>query len=382
MRYVEWLLTTLICRRFSGLCVAVSTVERVEQWLPVSVGDLTGALGDSVTVLPLVVALGALTPASLAHVLVGFGVFQILWGLRYGLPLSVEPMKALAGLAIAGALTYGELVAAGLLAGGVLFVAGSTGTLSRLQAVVGRPVIRGVQLAVALLLARSGLDLALGDPAVAVVGAALAGLVALAGYHRAAALVVLAAGTVWTAIAVGVPTLALPTASLFPTGGPALTVGAVEGTLAQLAMTVGNAAVATSLLCADFFDRDVSPDRLARSMGGMSLAAVPLGGLPMCHGSGGLAGKYAFGARSGNANLVLGALYLAGALIAGLWLSFPMALLGTLLGVVAVQLGRVALDTDHLPLVGAIGLLAVATNVGIAFLAGLGYWLARERWLA
>jgi hypothetical protein len=114
----------------------------------------------------------------------------------------------------------------------------------------------------------------------------------------------------------------------------------------------------------------------------MSLAAVPLGGLPMCHGSGGLAGKYAFGARSGTANVVLGVLYLAGALVAGLWLSFPMALLGTLLGVVAVQLGRVALDTDHLPLVGAIGLLAVATNVGVAFLAGLGYWLARERWLA
>ncbi|MFB6083594.1 MAG: putative sulfate/molybdate transporter [Halorientalis sp.] len=362
--------------------MAVSTVERVGERLPVAVGDLTGALGDSVTVLPLVVALGALTPASLPHVLVGFGVFQIVWGLRYGLPLSVEPMKALAGLAIAGAVTYGELVAAGLLAGTVLLAVGATGTLSRLQAVIGRPVIRGVQLAVALLLARAGLDLALGSPGVAAVGAALAGLVAVAGYRRAAALVVLAAGTAWTAAVAGVPAPQVPALTVFPAGGPELTVGAVEGTLAQLAMTVGNAAVATSLLCADLFDREVSPDRLARSMGGMSLAAVPLGGLPMCHGSGGLAGKYAFGARSGAANVVLGALYLAGALVAGLWLSFPMALLGTLLGVVALQLGRIALDTDHRPLVGAIGLLAVATNVGIAFLAGLGYWLARERWLA
>lgn len=362
--------------------MSVPTVERVEQWLPVAVGDLTGALGDSVTVLPLVVALGALTPASLAHVLVGFGVFQVVWGLRYGLPLSVEPMKALVGLAIAGTLTYGELVAAGLLAGIVLLVVGTTGTLSRVQTAVGQPVVRGVQFAVALLLAQAGFDLALGEPAVAAAGAALAGLVAVVGYRQAAALVVLAAGTVWTAATVGVPTPALPAVSPFPAGGPTLTVGAVEGTLAQLAMTVGNAAVATSLLCADLFDRDVSPDRLARSMGGMSLATVPLGGLPMCHGSGGLAGKYAFGARSGTANLVLGVLYLAGALVAGLWLSFPMALLGTLLGVVAVQLGRVALDTDHLPLVGAMGLLAVATNVGVAFLAGLCCWLVRERWLA
>ncbi|MEF8868173.1 MAG: putative sulfate/molybdate transporter, partial [Haloarculaceae archaeon] len=89
-----------------------------ERGVEFTFGELTGAVGDSVTVLPLVVALGALTDASLAHVLLGFGVFQVVWGLRYGLPVSVEPMKALVGLAIAGTLAYGELVAAGLLAGG------------------------------------------------------------------------------------------------------------------------------------------------------------------------------------------------------------------------------------------------------------------------
>ncbi|WP_336000649.1 putative sulfate/molybdate transporter [Halorientalis halophila] len=359
--------------------MAVSNLERVDERLPFAVGDLTGALGDSVTVLPLVVALGALTPASLAHVLVGFGGFQILWGLRYDLPLSVEPMKALAGLAIAGALSYAELVAAGLLAGGVLLVMGATGALGRLQRVIGRPVVRGVQFAVALLLVEAGLDLALGDPQIAVLGVCVAGGVALAGFPRAAALVVLALGTLWTALLSGVPAPALPALAAFPSGGPTLSGAALEGTLAQLAMTVGNAAVATSLLCDDLFDREVSPDRLARSMGGMSLAAVPLGGLPMCHGSGGLAGKYAFGARTGTANVVLGVLYLAGALVAGLWLAFPLALLGVLLAAVAAQLGRVALDTDHLPLVGAMGLLALVANVGVAFLLGLTYWLVRER---
>lgn len=74
-------------------------------------GEVAGALGDSVTALPLVVAVGALTDASLGLVLLGFTVFQAVWGLRYGLPMSVEPMEALAGLAVAGTLDYGELVA-------------------------------------------------------------------------------------------------------------------------------------------------------------------------------------------------------------------------------------------------------------------------------
>ncbi|AEN05026.1 hypothetical protein Halar_1279 [halophilic archaeon DL31] len=74
-------------------------------------GEFTGAIGDSVTVLPIAVAIGALTELSLARMLLGFAVFQVVWGLRYGLPVSVEPMKALAALVIAGALSPNELVA-------------------------------------------------------------------------------------------------------------------------------------------------------------------------------------------------------------------------------------------------------------------------------
>jgi hypothetical protein len=359
--------------------MAISTGEVRWRGIEISAGEATGALGDSVTVFPIVVALGALTPASLAHILLLFGVFQMVWGVRYGLPVSVEPMKALAGLAIAGAITYGELVGAGLLAGVVLLVMGATGTLGRVERYVGQPVIRGVQFAVALLLAEAGLDLAATNLSMAAAGAAVAGVVAAVGFRRGAALAVLALGTVWAVVQTGTPAVSLPALGLFPTGGPVLSRGAVEGTLAQLAMTVGNAAVATSLLLGDLFDAEVSPDQLSTSMGAMDLLAVPLGGLPMCHGSGGLAGKYTFGARTGGANVVLGLLYAGAALVAGVWMGFPMAVLGALLGVVALQLGRVAFDTDRPVLVGAIGVLALVTNVGVAFLAGLAWWLLEGR---
>ena len=360
--------------------MAVSVGTRHGREVTLGRRALTGALGDSITVLPIVVALAALTSASLVHILVLFGLFQVVWGLWYGTPLSVEPMKALAGLAIAGALTYGELLAAGLLAGVVLLLVAGTGTLGRVQRVVGEPVVRGVQFAVALLLGSAGLDLALGGPWLALAGVGVAAVVTLGWSRRASALAVLACGTGAALWWHGVPALALPSLAAFPTAAPTLTTAAVEGALAQLAMTVGNAAVATALLLEDLYEVDVSPDQLAESMGAMCLAAIPLGGLPMCHGSGGLAGKHAFGARTGGANLVLGALYIAAALVAGLWLSFPMAVLGVLLGIVAVHMARVALSGERPLLVLAVGALSLLTNVGVAFGAGLAYWVLRERW--
>jgi hypothetical protein len=352
--------------------MATTTAQSLRARVSFSAGEVTGALGDSVTVLPIVVALGATTAVSLPHVLVLFGAFQVVWGVTYGLPLSVEPMKALAGLAIAGALTASELAAAGLVAGVVLLAMGALGALDEIESVVGRPVVRGVQFAVALLLLETGLSLGMANLAVAGLGVSIAAVAVLARRGQASALAVLAVGAGLAVAETGVPSPAVPALAAFPSGAPTLSVAVVEGAVAQLAMTVGNAAVATAVLCADLFDRDVSADDLSTSMGAMTLAAVPLGGVPMCHGSGGLAGKYAFGARTGGANVILGVLYAAVALVAGggLVMAFPTALLGVLLAVVAVQLGRAAADTDDMLLTAAVGVVGLLVNVGVAFVAG------------
>ncbi len=356
-----------------------SSREIVDIGIRFDVGEFTGALGDSITVLPIVVSLALVTPLSLSHALVGFGAFQILWGVVYGIPLSVEPMKALAGLAIAGAITFGELVAAGLLAGVVLLLAGRFGWIGVIERVVDLPVVRGIQLAVALLLGITGVRLALEAPLVATAATLVVALVALAGYRDVSALVVLAIGGLVAVAVAGTPAPTLPEPVLFAGGGPTVSLGALEGAVAQLAMTVGNAAVATALLCSDLFDRDVSADRLAESMGVMTLAALPLGGLPMCHGSGGLAGKHAFGARTGGANVILGVGYLGLALVAGVLLAFPMAMLGVLLVLVGVELARTALSGENRLLVVAVGVLGVVVNVGAAFVAGaVAAWTLRK----
>jgi MFS superfamily sulfate permease-like transporter len=353
-----------------------------------STGDVTGAVGDSVTVLPVVVAVSALTELRLPVLLLWFGAFQVVWGLRYGAPVSVEPMKALAALVVAGSLTVGELAVAGTLAGGVLLACGTVGALGALAERIDAAVIRGVQLAVALLLARTGLELGAGAPKTALVAGAVGGAVVALGYRRASALVVLAFGTALAVGETGAPSVAvpaLPALSAFGervSTGPAsaLTADALSATGAQLAMTVGNAAVATSLLLSDLFDAEVSPDELATSMGAMNLLAVPLGAFPMCHGSGGVAGKHAFGAETAGANLILGGLYAMAALAAAeVVAAFPMAALGVVLALVAVELGRSSLDTDALGLTVGVGVLGAATNVGVAFAVGIAASVAMNR---
>lgn len=341
------------------------------------VAETTGALGDSVTVLPVLAALGALTPMAVAPALALFGAFQVVWGARYRLPMSVEPMKALAGLAIAGSLTVGEFAAAGLLAGAVLLVAGALGALDRVAAVVGEPVVRGVQLGVGLVLARAGVGLAAADPVVAAAAVGVVVMAAALGRVRASVLALVGAGAAWALVA-GDPAVALPA---FGLPALALTDTALEATAAQLAMTVGNAAVATSLLCADLYDADVSPDNLATSMGVTTLAAVPLGGVPMCHGSGGLAGKYAYGARTALANVVLGGLYVAAALVAtgSVVAAFPTAVLGVLLVGVAAQLASASLASDRRWLTAGVGAASLAVGVGFAFIAGAAVHLLLAR---
>jgi MFS superfamily sulfate permease-like transporter len=362
--------------------MGISVPGREDAAVDLGWNEVTGAVGDAATVLPVVVAVAVLTDLTLPVMLVWFGVFQVVWGLYYGVPVSVEPMKALAALVIAGAISTGELVVAGLLLAAVLLVLGATKSLDRVETYVGQPVVRGVQLGVALVLLETGLGLGLQGPRLAAGAGVVAIAMVVGGFWKSSGLVVFGLGVAVAVAEVGLPSPALPPAgALYTLPAAELTPGALEATVAQLAMTVGNAALATAVLLGDFFDRDVSADDLSTSMGVTNAIAVPLGGLPMCHGSGGVAGKYAFGARTAGANLFLGVGYVAVAVLgAGLVTAYPVAVLGVILALVALQLGKTSLErAEGYPLVVAVGLLGLLVNLGAAFVAGAAVHLLRER---
>ncbi|MDR5904923.1 putative sulfate/molybdate transporter [Franzmannia qiaohouensis] len=116
--------------------------------------------------------------------------------------------------------------------------------------------------------------------------------------------------------------------------------------LPQLSLTFTNAVLLTALLAGDYFgarSSHVTPVRLSISSGLANLFLTPWGALPMCHGAGGLAAHYRFGARSGAAPLMIGVALIAFSLLPGkfgltILAAIPAAGLGALLLVTAGQL--------------------------------------------
>src|SRR3954469_7893560 len=126
--------------------------------------ECSGACSDLGTFIPHVI--GAMTVAGLAPAgeLFGFAAFLMGTGPFYGLPLPVQPMKAISAVILTGGLRPGEVAAAGVIIGVVLLLLGFTGWISRLARAIPQSVSAGLQLGLGLLMAVLGLKLILETP--------------------------------------------------------------------------------------------------------------------------------------------------------------------------------------------------------------------------
>jgi MFS superfamily sulfate permease-like transporter len=149
---------------------------------------------------------------------------------------------------------------------------------------------------------------------------------------------------------------------------------------AQIPLTLTNAVLATATMIRDLFpEKPVSEERLMVNMGAMNVAASFFGGMPMCHGSGGLAGQYYFGARTGGTNILEGLIEVALGVLLGrslldLLSAFPMPLVGGMMLVVGFQFARPVLKLRGVPLALCLltAAVSVATNMAVGFAVGLG----------
>src|SRR6266446_7764895 len=141
----------------------VNRILRVGR-LPTVLQECGGACGDLGTFIPHVI--GAMPVAGLAPagVLFGFGAFLITTGLFYGLPLPVQPMKAVSAVSLTDGLRPGEVAAAGMMLGVILLVLGITGWIGRLARAIPQSVSAGLQLGLGLLMGVLGVKLMLQTP--------------------------------------------------------------------------------------------------------------------------------------------------------------------------------------------------------------------------
>jgi hypothetical protein len=363
--------------------------------------ELAGAFGDLGTDLPLLVGVILAAGLDATMVFVVFGLLQVASGVTYRLPMPVQPLKAMAAIVIAQQVVGPVLAAGGLVVGITMLILAQTGALDWIARVVPRVIVRGVQVGLGLQLARIALTrfiAADGSRGWTVAAVALGIVLLLRRNHRVpAALVMVVIGLIYAGITWpenmpapwGLAAPALP--SRFPTGDEFLQ-GALLLAVPQLALSLGNSVLATRQGVIDFFPERTAPTvkRIGLTYAAMNLLAAPLGGTPVCHGSGGMAGHYAFGGRTGGSVIYYGVLYI----VAGLFLSadprafqqlFPAPMLGVLLLVEAVTL--VALVRDQVDDVRALimalvsGVAAITLPYGYAVVLVFGtlVWMGVER---
>jgi len=115
--------------------------------------ELSGAFGDIGTDLPLIVGMILASGLDAASVLILFGAMQLFTGFSYGLPMPVQPLKAIAVIMITEKLSRNVLYGGGLVIGIIMLILAITGLVDWLARLIPKSVIRGIQFGLGLQLA-------------------------------------------------------------------------------------------------------------------------------------------------------------------------------------------------------------------------------------
>lgn len=373
--------------------------------------EFAGSLGDLGVIIPLSVALITITGVNATVVLTSVGLLYIATGLYYKLPVPVQPLKVVAAVTIAshGKITPEIMAATGITFGLLLLIMSWSGLINWIEKLFTKPVIVGIQVGLGLLLLMQGINF-ISKPAIfsnfaggnnapsihgvsinLIIGLVSAGaaLFLLASKRFPAAIVVVVGGIFigllfgdWSGmnIAFGPEHVKL----YFPGPKDFLT-AAVLLVIPQFPLSIGNAIVGMSETAVSLFGKNESTKRattrsFAASMGIANLAVGFFAGMPMCHGAGGLAAHYRFGARTGGSNLMIGTVFVILGLVFGkMSLAFlqiiPNGVLGALLlfaGLELTVLIKNVSGMDELFVVFLIvGIGLATTNMGIAFFVGI-----------
>jgi SulP family sulfate permease len=376
--------------------------------------EFAGSLGDLGTLLPLAIGMIMVNGLDPSGLFFSVGLFYIFTGIYFGITTPVQPMKVIGAYAIATAMTPHQIMASGILMGAFLLFIGATGAITLIGKHVPKAAVRGVQLSTGTLLMAEGVKFMVGKARLQVlhqmaepylsfqqigpvpvglvigVGGALLTLLLLENRRTPAGLMIVGVG-VLIGLLLGTgqglgdirPGFHLP--AILPLGFPQgadFTFALLALVVPQMPMTLGNAVIADMDLSINYFGdaaRRVTGRALCVSMALGNFLSALFGGMPVCHGAGGLAAHYRFGARSAGSNLMIGAVFILFTLVLGnrilaLFNLIPMAILGVLLLFAGSQLALTILDIrerkEMFVVVTILG-ITLASNLAAGFMVGI-----------
>ncbi|KAF5739122.1 putative sulfate transporter [Tripterygium wilfordii] len=367
--------------------------------------ELSGAVGDLGTFIPIVLALTLVSNLDLSTTLIFTSLYNIATGILFGVPMPVQPMKSIAAVAISESphLTPSQIAAAGASTAATLLILGATGLMSFFYKFIPLPVVRGVQLSQGLSFAFSAIKYIRNNQDFTVSKStgprSWLGLDGLILALSCILFLVLTTGSgdhndtindegcsntnsrggrinrrfrILSAIPAALLVFLLGLFLCFIRDpsiineiklGPSKIhvlkitwedwkIGFLRAAIPQIPLSILNSVIAVCKLSGDLFpDRESSATKVSISVGVMNLVGCWFGAMPVCHGAGGLAGQYRFGARSGASVVFLG----IGKLVIGLVFGnsfvrilneFPIGILGVLLLFAGIELAMASRDMN------------------------------------
>ncbi len=339
--------------------------------------ELAGSFGDIGTDLPLIIGMIGVSGIDSASTFIVYGFLQVLSGLYYGVPMAVQPLKAVATIVIAQHLTGDVIYGGGLAIGLIMLFMTITGLVRKLSKIVAKPIVRGVQFGLGLTLANVALkDYVMSNSGflewLLVIIAFLIVLFLLGNRKYPAALVVIVLGGVYavffqiTDLRCFIPSFQFSFPKLNLPDWQNVLDGFLLLALPQIPLSIGNSILASEQLVKDYYpEKKISASKIGFTYSLMNIISPFLSGIPVCHGSGGMAGHYAFGARTGGSVVIYGMFYL----VLGVFFSqsfeeiikiFPIQILGVILFFEAITLVLLMKD-----------LKSVKSEIYIAIIVGL-----------
>lgn len=322
--------------------VAVTKTRRIS----LNRNELSGAFGDIGTDLPLIVGMILASGLNSANVLIAYGLMHITTAIIYGIPMPVQPLKAVAMIVIAQKISPDVIYGGGLAIGVVMLLLTVTGLVDLIARYIPRVVVRGIQFGLGIQLSMIALkEYVLSDSINGIIIAIVAFIITLllmGNRKYPPAIFVILIGVVYSLfahfdmlstirpVAAKLPSLHIPQWTDILTGFLILA-------LPQIPLSIGNSIIATNRIAGDLFpEKKITVRKISFTYSIINLINPFLGGIPTCHGSGGMAGHYAFGARTGGSVIIYGSMFL----ILGLFFSnsfqavvhiFPLPVLGIIL---------------------------------------------------
>jgi xanthine/uracil permease len=355
--------------------------------------EWAGAFGDLGTLIPFVVAYIAVVKMDPFGVLFSLGASMLVSGFYYKTPFPVQPMKAIGAVAATQAaqtatITQNTIYATSLVTGLVWLLLGLTGAARRVGRWTPPYVVVGIVLGLGFAFMLEGIKMMSSGWLIAAIG--MTGTLLLLKNKAVPAMFLLLIFGVACGIAekpdllISLAALKiqfrLPSLVIFDVTWKDMLIGTALLALPQLPLTLGNAVIAIKEENNRLFpDHPVTENGVATSTGVMNLLSAVCGGVPMCHGAGGMAGHVAFGAKTGGAPIILGIVLLLVAFLlsgsVGVILElFPRAVLGVILFLTGAQLALGSCDFSKNKKERFITLVTAALsmwNVGLAFVVGV-----------